>query len=57
MCLLLDTPVLYWAAAEPEKIPILVCDRITLPTNDVLFSAARILEIAIRLQLGRIEPQ
>ncbi len=42
MRLLLDTPVLYWAAAEPEKIPMPVCDRITLPANDVLFSAARI---------------
>jgi len=41
MRLLLDTHVLLWVAADPEKIPMPVCDRITLPANDVLFSAAR----------------
>jgi PIN domain nuclease of toxin-antitoxin system len=55
MRLLLDTHVLLWAAAEPEKIPMSVYDRIALPANDVLFSAVSIWEIAIKLQLGRIE--
>src|SRR5574337_48382 len=55
MRLLLDTHVLLWAAAEPKKIPMLAIDHITSPTNDVLFSAASIWEIAIKLQLGRIE--
>lgn len=55
MRLLLDTHVLLWAAAEPQKIPVPVYDRIVSPANEVLFSAASIWEIAIKLQLGRIE--
>jgi PIN domain nuclease of toxin-antitoxin system len=54
MRLLLDTHLLLWAIAEPKKIPKVVRDRLCSPENDLLFSAASIWEIAIKLQAGRL---
>ncbi len=54
MRLLLDTHVLLWAAAEPGRIPPAVRERIESPENDVLFSAASIWELAIKMQTGRV---
>lgn len=54
MRLLVDTHVLLWALAEPEKIPTPVQERLIAPENDVLFSAASIWEIAIKVQVGKL---
>jgi PIN domain nuclease of toxin-antitoxin system len=53
MRLLLDTHILLWALREPERLGIAVRDAIEDPTNDVLFSAASIWEIAIKARLRR----
>lgn len=55
MRLLVDTHVLLWAVAEPERIPRPFRERIESPDNDVYFSAASIWELAIKMQAGRIE--
>lgn len=54
MRLLVDTHVLLWAAAQPERLPASFRERLESPDNDVLFSAASIWELAIKLQLRRI---
>ncbi len=54
MRLLLDTHVLLWALAEPERLPVRVRRWLVSPENDVLFSAASIWEVAIKAQVGRI---
>ena len=56
MRLLLDTRVLLWAAAEPDRVPPSFRERIESPDNEVLFSAASIWEIAIKQQIGRLSP-
>jgi PIN domain nuclease of toxin-antitoxin system len=50
---LLDTHVLLWALATPERIPPAVRTTIADPQHEVLFSAASIWEIAIKAALGR----
>lgn len=54
MRLLLDTHVLLWTVAEPRRIPSLTRKRLESSDNEVLFSAASIWELAIKLQIGRI---
>lgn len=54
MRLLLDTHVLLWSIAEPERIPALFRKRIESPDNDIFFSAASIWELAIKMRVGRI---
>ncbi|WP_322801903.1 type II toxin-antitoxin system VapC family toxin [Thermoflexus sp.] len=54
MRLLLDTHVLPWALAEPERLPARVQEWLVSPANDVLFSVASIWEIAIKAQIGRL---
>jgi PIN domain nuclease of toxin-antitoxin system len=51
--LLLDTHVLIWAAAFPERLSGEGRDLIADPANDLLFSAASLWEIAIKSSLGR----
>jgi PIN domain nuclease of toxin-antitoxin system len=46
--------VLLWAAAEPERLPVSFRERIESPENEVLFSAASIWELAIKMQIGRL---
>ena len=53
MRLLLDTHILLWALGEPSKLPAAVRTLIVDPANDILFSAASIWEIAIKVQIGR----
>ena len=50
---LLDTHILLWALAEPEKIPAPMLRLIEDAGNRVWFSAASIWEIAIKHSLGR----
>lgn len=53
MKLLLDTHVLLWAAGEPEKLSAKARSLLSSPENTLLFSAASIWEIVIKLGLGR----
>jgi PIN domain nuclease of toxin-antitoxin system len=53
--LLVDTHVLLWAVATPERLPPSSRDRLESPVNDVLFSAASIWELTIKIQVGRLK--
>jgi len=53
--LLLDTHVLIWAVAEPERIPAPLRNTIADGGTDVLVSTASAWEIAIKTSLGRLE--
>lgn len=55
MKLLLDTHVLVWAAAEPDRLTVSVRQMLSDVENDLLFSAASIWEVAIKNGLGRPE--
>ena len=55
MRLLVDTRVLLWAIAEPRKLPKASRAKLEAGENDVLFSAASIWELAIKLQIGRLK--
>jgi PIN domain nuclease of toxin-antitoxin system len=55
MRLLVDTHVLLWALATPERLPPSSRDRLESPANDVLFSAASIWELTIKIQVGRLK--
>ncbi len=54
MRLLVDTHVLLRAAFEPDRLPELFRERLESAQNEVLFSAASIWELEIRMQIGRI---
>jgi PIN domain nuclease of toxin-antitoxin system len=54
MRILVDTHVLLWAAAEPERLPSSFRERLESPENEVLFSAASIWELTIKMQIGRL---
>jgi len=51
--LLLDTHLLLWAAAEPERLPSSAIAEIENPSNELLFSPASLWEVAIKRGLGR----
>jgi PIN domain nuclease of toxin-antitoxin system len=51
--LLLDTHILLWAAGEPRRLSKRARTLIDNPDNDLLFSAASLLEVAIKRGLGR----
>lgn len=53
MRLLLDTHLLLWALAEPERLDAAARGALEDPGNEVLFSAASLWEIAIKAGLGR----
>jgi PIN domain nuclease of toxin-antitoxin system len=53
MRLLLDTHLLLWAVAEPQRLDAATRAALEEPENEVLFSAASIWEIAIKARLGR----
>ncbi len=55
MRILLDTHVLLWALAEPERLDHDTRAAIRSGTNEVLFSAASIWEIAIKAGLRRTD--
>ena len=48
MRLLLDTHILLWAAYSPERLPSATVAQLTDESNDLLFSAASIWEVAIK---------
>ena len=53
MRLLLDTHMLLWALGRPSRLPVAARTLIVDPANEVLFSAASIWEIAVKVQIGR----
>ena len=53
MKLLLDTHLLLWAAAEPERLPEAARVLLEAPENELVFSVASIWEVAIKSALGR----
>lgn len=53
MRLLLDTHLLLWALASPERLDAATRAALEDPGNEVLFSAASLWEIAIKAALGR----
>jgi PIN domain nuclease of toxin-antitoxin system len=53
--LLLDTHLLLWAAVSPERLPPGLADEISDPSNELVFSAASIWEVAIKSGLGRAD--
>jgi PIN domain nuclease of toxin-antitoxin system len=55
MRLLLDTHVLLWALSEPNRLDRETTDLLEDPANEVMFSAASIWEIAIKVRLGRAD--
>lgn len=55
MRLLLDTHLLLWALAEPERLGVELRDLVENSENEVLFSAASIWEVAIKAGLGRAD--
>lgn len=61
MKLLLDTHLLLWAAATPDKLPAVAHDMIGDEDNELLFSAVSLWEVTIKNQLGRddfrVEPR
>jgi PIN domain nuclease of toxin-antitoxin system len=57
MKLLLDTHLLLWAAGRPDRLPAAALKLIDAPSNELLFSAASIWEVAIKRGLGRSDFQ
>ena len=55
MHLLLDTPVLLWAIGVPARLDVATQALIEDVSNEVLFSAASIWQIAIKAGLGRAD--
>jgi PIN domain nuclease of toxin-antitoxin system len=53
MRLLLDTRLLLWAVAKPQRLDATTRAVLEDPGNEVLFSAASLWEIAIKAGLGR----
>ena len=57
MKLLLDTHLLLWAAGEPKKLSPKVRRLIADTDNELMFSAASVLEVSIKRALGRADFQ
>jgi PIN domain nuclease of toxin-antitoxin system len=55
MRLLLDTHLLLWAMADPDRLDSVTRTALEDPENEVLFSAASVWEIAIKSRLGRTD--
>ena len=55
MRLLLDTHILIWACATPERLSDAARAALIEPRNDAFVSAASAWEIAIKRALGRLE--
>ncbi len=53
MKFLLDTHLLLWAAGDPKRLSAAARRLINTPTNEPLFSAVSVWEVAIKRGLGR----
>jgi PIN domain nuclease of toxin-antitoxin system len=49
----LDTHLLIWALDEYDRLPAEIRDLLQDPTNEIMFSAVSIWEIAIKARLGK----
>jgi PIN domain nuclease of toxin-antitoxin system len=55
MKLLLDTHLLLWAAAQPDRLPAAARALLDDPQNAPIFSSASLWEVAIKHGLGRAD--
>lgn len=55
MKLLLDTHVILWSAAQPDRLPDSVARELESETNELWFSPISIWEILLLAEKGRIE--
>lgn len=55
MRLLLDTHILLWGAAEPERLSSVARSLIESPDNEIVFSSVSLWEIAIKTGRGRAD--
>ena len=55
MKLLLDTQIVLWSAAQPQRLSAAARSLLQNPKHDLLFSAASMWEIAIKRGLGRTD--
>jgi len=53
MKLLLDTPLLLWAAGNPDLLPAAARSLLDYPENEPIFSSASLWEVAAKRGLGR----
>jgi PIN domain nuclease of toxin-antitoxin system len=53
--LLLDTHVLLWLVATPDRIPPTVRERLADQANELFVSAASAWEVAIKTRIGRLD--
>lgn len=55
MKLLLDTHIILWSAAQPDRLPESVAQELESETNELWFSPISIWEILLLAERGRIE--
>lgn len=54
MKLLLDTHVILWSAAEPEKLPSRIAEELKKELNELWFSPISVWEILLLAEKGRV---
>ncbi len=54
MKLLLDTHVILWSAAEPEKLPSKIAEELEKELNELWFSPISVWEILLLAEKGRV---
>ncbi len=54
MKLLLDTHVILWSAAEPEKLPSKIAEELEKESNELWFSPISVWEILLLAEKGRV---
>ena len=54
MKLLLDTHVILWSAAEPEKLPAKIAGELEEESNELWFSSISVWEILLLAEKGRV---
>ena len=54
MKLLLDTHVILWSAAEPEKLPSKIAEELEKESNELWFSSISVWEILLLAEKGRV---
>ena len=57
MRVLLDTHLLLWAAGSPQRLPKAALSILRARSNTLLFSAASVWEVVIKIGLGRSDLQ
>ena len=54
MKLILDTRIILWSAAEPERLPVKIMEALESQSNEIWFSPISIWEILVLAEKGRI---